>query len=283
MSVDTNVQQLIINNLTKEQYEAAIQAGTINDNELYMVTDENYITADELANVATSGEYSDLVNKPSFSNVAISGNYADLTNTPNFANVAISGNYADLTNTPTVDQTYNASSPNAQSGVAVNNALSGYLKNLATGTGSLTVGGQANPNYDSTNLGLSSQAGSYSVSVGEDARATGTASIALGGKTRATGNNGLALGRSASASAEGAIALGAQAQNSEPLTFKVALTNATDLNPAVDESTGLFTMLNSAGIIPDGRLSVNIARTNDIPNVEAYTSLEIETLWNSIS
>ena len=35
------------------------------------------------------------------------------------ATVATTGNYADLSNTPTVDQTYNAQSTNAQSGVAI--------------------------------------------------------------------------------------------------------------------------------------------------------------------
>lgn len=35
------------------------------------------------------------------------------------ATVATSGSYADLSNTPTVDQTYNAQSTNAQSGVAL--------------------------------------------------------------------------------------------------------------------------------------------------------------------
>ena len=55
-----------------------------------MVTDEEYPTMSNLANVALSGEYSDLLNAPTL---------------------------------PTVDQTYNASSTNAQSGIAVANAI----------------------------------------------------------------------------------------------------------------------------------------------------------------
>lgn len=55
-----------------------------------------------LATVATSGSYNDLINKPSLSAVAISGSYTDLTNKPNLATVATSGSYNDLTNTPSI-------------------------------------------------------------------------------------------------------------------------------------------------------------------------------------
>ena len=51
-----------------------------------------------------------------------------IQNKPQFASVAMTGSYADLSNTPTipdVDQTYDASSANAQSGVAVAQALAG--------------------------------------------------------------------------------------------------------------------------------------------------------------
>ena len=51
-----------------------------------------------------------------------------IQNKPSLATVATSGSYSDLSNTPTiptVDQVYNASSTNAQSGVAVAGALSG--------------------------------------------------------------------------------------------------------------------------------------------------------------
>ena len=203
MTTDTQVQELIINKLTKAQYDAAVQAGTINENELYMVTDTTYPTTEELvagyqplinesnklsaslvsglANIATTGEYSDLVNapvlatvattgdyndltnkpsvvqsdwaetdsaapafilnKPTLANIATTGEWADLVNVPAFKNiattaeysdlvnapvlatVATSGDYNDLTNKPTVDQTYNASSTNAQSGTAVANAI----------------------------------------------------------------------------------------------------------------------------------------------------------------
>ena len=55
-----------------------------------------------LATVATTGEYSDLVNKPYLASVATSGSYNDLINTPSLATVATTGNYSDLTNKPTL-------------------------------------------------------------------------------------------------------------------------------------------------------------------------------------
>ena len=87
---DTHIQNLIINYLTKSEYDAAVNAGTINSNELYMVTDVQYPSMNDIAKVALSGEYSDLINTPTI---------------------------------PTVDQVYNASSTNAQSGTAVANAI----------------------------------------------------------------------------------------------------------------------------------------------------------------
>ena len=53
-----------------------------------------------LHEVATSGEYSDLENKPNLHAVATSGKYSDLTGTPNLHAVATSGDYDDLINTP---------------------------------------------------------------------------------------------------------------------------------------------------------------------------------------
>lgn len=55
-----------------------------------------------LADVATSGAYADLSGKPNLATVATSGSYNDLSNKPNLATVATSGNYNDLSNKPTI-------------------------------------------------------------------------------------------------------------------------------------------------------------------------------------
>ena len=138
-----------------------------------------------LATVATSGDYDDLSNKPTIpvvpamkslvagTNVSITedangvtisasgapqvqadwteqdtSSKAYIQNKPSLATVATSGNYSDLNGTPTiptVDQTYDGSSTNAQSGVAVASALSGKEDSFAIGNGlKMAVDGQGN-------------------------------------------------------------------------------------------------------------------------------------------
>lgn len=52
------------------------------------------------ANVALTGDYNDLKNRPNFATIATSGSYNDLKDTPKFADVATSGDYNDLKNKP---------------------------------------------------------------------------------------------------------------------------------------------------------------------------------------
>ena len=150
MAIDTNVKELIINELTKAQYDAAVQEGLINENELYMVTDENYPTMDDLTNgyqplinssnklsvanisglatVATTGDYYNLTNKPTIPAAQVQSDWnatsgmGVILNKPTLSTVATTGEYSDLLNKPTiptVDQTYNGTSTNAQSGTAI--------------------------------------------------------------------------------------------------------------------------------------------------------------------
>lgn len=79
----------------------------------------------DLATVAFTGEYEDVVGTPNLATVATSGSYNDLTNKPtlgtmaaesasnytktaNLASVALSGSYNDLTNKPTIPTVNNA-------------------------------------------------------------------------------------------------------------------------------------------------------------------------------
>lgn len=54
----------------------------------------------ELSNVALSGKYDDLDEKPDLSDVALSGEYSDLKDKPELSDVALSGDFADLKNAP---------------------------------------------------------------------------------------------------------------------------------------------------------------------------------------
>lgn len=84
-----------------------------------------------LATVATSGSYNDLSDKPSIpSKVSDLTNDLDFVESTDLATVATTGDYTDLTNKPTiptVDQTFDGTSANAQSGVAIAGALEDYV------------------------------------------------------------------------------------------------------------------------------------------------------------
>ena len=76
-----------------------------------------YAESEDLATVATSGDYDDLENKPSIpaAQVQSDWNEADssavdyIKNKPNLATVATSGSYTDLSNKPTIPPTLSAS------------------------------------------------------------------------------------------------------------------------------------------------------------------------------
>lgn len=195
----------------------------------------NKVDSSSLASVATSGAYSDLTGTPTIPAAQIQ---SDWNQTDDSALDYIK-NKPNIPEGVVADQTYNPASTNAQSGVAI--AGAGFLNNTATGTGSIAIG--------------------------EDAQATGTASTSLGKSTRAAGDNSIAIGKSARANGIGSIALGAQAKNLEDFTFKVALTDGNDNQPALDEASGLYTMLDSSGKIPDARLNSTIARVSQIPTL----------------
>ena len=204
MSTDTTVKQLMINKLTEAQYDTAVQGGVIGPNELSFVTDmdieviqvDTIPTADasEAGNIyqytgATDANYthgyfyecvgagSPVVyswvqtnTQPGQVNSdwnAVSG-VSQILNKPSLATVATSGDYADLINTPTiptVDQIYDGTSTNAQSGVAVASAISGKVDGNAAITGAT----KCKITYDSKGL----------VTSGADLQASDIPSITL--------------------------------------------------------------------------------------------------------
>lgn len=156
-TTDTKVSQLIINKLTQAQYDGIT---TPSSTELYFVDDgKTYVTTDMLAQVATTGSYTDLSNKPtnvsSFNNDAgyltsiptasantlggikvgtglsidndgvlsatglTSVDWSDITNKPSFATVATSGSYNDLLNKPTIPTVNDATLTIQKNGTSV--------------------------------------------------------------------------------------------------------------------------------------------------------------------
>lgn len=74
-----------------------------------------YVEADSLAAVATSGDYDDLLNKPTIPAAQVNSDWnaasgvAQILNKPTLATVATSGDYNDLSNLPTIPATNNIS------------------------------------------------------------------------------------------------------------------------------------------------------------------------------
>jgi hypothetical protein len=95
-----------------------------------------------LASVATSGEYADLLNKPAL----FSGNYADLVGRPTLATVATSGAYADLIGKPALHAVATSGSyadltnkPTAAEATAALDVFTATLKGLVPASGGGTT------------------------------------------------------------------------------------------------------------------------------------------------
>lgn len=92
----------------------------------------------------------------------------------------------------TVDQVYDSTSANAQSGVAIKGAK--FIQNTATGTNALTVGGTASSATSAVNIGLASTAGGgYSTAVGYYAAANGARCTSVGYGARIGGSTSDAI------------------------------------------------------------------------------------------
>lgn len=116
-------------------------AESVNAQSGVAIAGAGFASASSLATVATTGSYTDLSNKPTIpaitdtysaessdgmSGKAVASAISGKADSSSLATVATSGNYDDLSNKPTipvVDQSYSASSANAQSGVAVAQAI----------------------------------------------------------------------------------------------------------------------------------------------------------------
>lgn len=210
----------------------------------------------------------------------------------------------------TVDQTYDSTSANAQSGVAI--AGAGFLKNEATQSGSsITLQGTTKNKTYAINIGVNgivydyctvvgataTTGGNYSTSIGYYARSSGTYSTALGNGTYANAQYSLALGSGATTSQTNAMAVGtgslASGTRATALgsgatasgNYAIQLGYGTN-NTANTLNVGFYNSTNThynwqlldgtTGLIPDDRISSNIARTSAIPtvptNVSAFTN-----------
>ena len=135
-----------------------------------------------LATVATSGDYDDLLNKPTIPSAQVNSDWnavsgvAEILNKPSLATVATSGSYNDLTNKPTIPDVstkMDKSNPTGTGKLSINR-----LYNSTEGTNSVAVGNNT------------TASGFYSHAEGNVTVASGSSSHAEGTETTASGNNG---------------------------------------------------------------------------------------------
>lgn len=181
----------------------------------------------------------------------------------------------------TVDQTYDSASANAQSGVAIAGAgfltsiPSGYLQNTATGSYALTILGTAQTAGKGTNVGYYTSAEQNSSAFGYYARATGQYAEAFGSKSTASGNWSITIGHSGTASGDYSIAIGSGASVSanRAIQLGVGVNSTTNsLQIGFSASNNYILLDGTTGLIPDARISSNIARASDIPTVPTNIS-----------
>ncbi len=185
----------------------------------------------------------------------------------------------------TVDQTFDGTSTNAQSGVAIQGAK--FLQNTATGTNSLTLLGNASNNSSSINIGSnSSSSDDLGIAVGLWAKA-GYESVAIGASTNSVNNIGrgsIVIGSSARGSELYTIAIGVGASATKKRAIQIGSgTNSTEdsLSVGFYNSRNYQLLDGTTGLIPDARLSSNIARSSAIPTSSTVASWGFITGINS--
>ena len=233
----------------------------LSNNITLTASDVGAVSPSDLATVATTGDYDDLSNKPTIPTVGngtITINQGG-TQKGTFT-VNQNGNTTiDLDTGGTVDQTFDGTSTNAQSGVAIKNAK--FIQNTSTASGSLTILGTSSRFGSSINIGESSSIGAQqSVAIGYLSDAYSTKSIALGTRSGSDGDYSIAIGYQAyTYMANSAIQLG-YGENSIANSLNIGFYNndTTHYNWQLLDGT--------TGLIPDERISNNIARTSSIGN-----------------
>ena len=204
----------------------------------------------ELADVAFSGNYNDLINKPTGGGGSVS--WEDITGKPSFATVATSGSYNDLTNKPTAptfDSVTISGSVTSPTHAATKAYVDSQVNDISAPTWSsltnisnefgptrITLGRYAGGASDADGYGGYGGYGayggsSYAIAIGNSAgrENQGGAAIGLGvaaGNTN-QGDSAIAIGLTAGNSLQGAaaIAIGESAGRSEQGANAVAIGN----------------------------------------------------------
>lgn len=222
---------------------------------------------------------------------ALGTNLFDITDTtrPYYLDLSVGsglairdGNLVNTNPTPvTVDQTYNASSTNAQSGVAI--AGAGFLKDNSSKDTSLYIG----QNYTS--------AREHATVIGRDIQSTVNSSTCVGYATEGTGESSVAMGYKAKSQGDYSIAIGSTAITMFTQDLAIGYQALTSASHAIQLGTGTnstqgtfqvgdYQLLDSSGKIPDARLNSTVLLTStgvsstDIRTIVKLTQAQYDAL-----
>ena len=115
---------VIIGDFTADQATDEDINISVPENTSELNNDSGFVVSSDLATVATTGSYNDLLNKPTIPAAQVNSDWnavsgvAQILNKPSLATVATSGSYNDLLNQPTIPAAQVNSDWNAISGVA---------------------------------------------------------------------------------------------------------------------------------------------------------------------
>lgn len=255
MPTSVHVDELKINKLTEAQYDAAVQAGLIGENELSILTDAasggQTIQYDTMPTASASNE-GDIVQFVGTSDANYTNGYfyqcvSDGAVTPTYSwvakNVQAGGGGSSYTAGTGVDITSDV--------ISVTDPT--LINTAASRIESLAISGSTNNNF-STCVGVYAEAnGNSSVAFGNYARSKGEDSVCIGRYSEivvdgVNGKDGIAIGHTAKAGAKGAIQIGNKGTNSSAGTVQFTLTTngSTYTN---------YRLLDSDGTIPEARLA----------------------------
>lgn len=263
---------------TSAQGSLADTALQPNDNISELVNDAGYITAASLPTVNNgkmtfsvnsdeAGEFYANQSTNTTININVPTDTSDLTNgagfitasalpTVNDGKLTLQVNSVDIgeftanqSSTSTINITVPTDTADLTNGA-------GFLTNNATGVNALAVGNTSQSTAEGgVAIGYGAQANStYSTAIGQNTRATNTNTTVIGRSAKATQARAIAIGSGAEANAQDAIAI--KGINNTANTFQVYTYNMLDM---------------ATGLIPDARISTNIARTSAIPTVNDAT------------
>ncbi len=265
MPTITDLDTLVINKLTESQYDAAVQAGIITDNDLSIITDiddsiqvSTMPTADstKLDKIYQFIGTTDATYTNGYFYKCVSDGQDPATYSWQRVDVQPSGGSSLPDQTGQSGKFLTTDGTDASWGEALTNtaetpnslAILGSVTSSSTTGGDMTIGGSIGSNISqSTAIGFGARATShYSVAVGHLAVAN-YYSVAVGKDAGATDSNSIAIGKDAHAYAQCAIQLGSgyrsSSYNGDANTLKVA------------NSNGNFEIMSADGTIPTDRFT----------------------------